>query len=111
MFARVRGANGAIHSVYSYDVYEKVWNDPMPLLYQWNPSGEKTDNLVQHGPRCPQRCAHGDWIDRCHRRGWLGEVEGISVSRDAAEEKLEQLDAIQEKKSSPIFIGSPAFIK
>jgi hypothetical protein len=33
------------------------------------------------------------------------------VSRDAAEEKLEQLDAIQEKKSSPIFIGSPAFIK
>jgi hypothetical protein len=37
----VRGANGAIPSVYRYDVHEKVWNDPMPLLYQWNVSGER----------------------------------------------------------------------
>ncbi|MFE4331482.1 site-specific integrase [Streptomyces sp. NPDC056831] len=38
---RVRGENGAIPSVPSYDVHEKAWNDPMPLLYQWDVTGDR----------------------------------------------------------------------
>jgi integrase len=32
--SRLRGPNGAIPLVASYDVREKVWNPPMPLLFQ-----------------------------------------------------------------------------
>ncbi|MEV0982413.1 site-specific integrase [Streptomyces sp. NPDC049915] len=31
---RLRGGNGAIPLVTSYDVHERVWNPPMPLLFQ-----------------------------------------------------------------------------
>ncbi|WP_432008952.1 tyrosine-type recombinase/integrase [Streptomyces bacillaris] len=37
---RVRGASGAIPLVSAYDQQEKVWNPPMPLLFQWAVSGE-----------------------------------------------------------------------
>ncbi|MET7436400.1 tyrosine-type recombinase/integrase [Streptomyces sp. NPDC005496] len=48
-------------------------------------------------------------IAEAEHEGWLGEVEGLSVSRDAAEEKIAQLDARQEKKDSPVFLGVPSF--
>ncbi|MYS93815.1 MULTISPECIES: tyrosine-type recombinase/integrase [Streptomyces] len=248
---RVRGKNGAIPSVPSYDLHEKVWNDPMPLLYQWSISGERrpishntvrdalndvllatgltdatgnplkfqphdfrrifitdailnglpphiaqviaghsninttmgynavypakaieahrafiarrrslrpreeyravtseewqefltqferrklalgscgraygTDCVHEHAcVRCPVlivdpyergrlveiRDNLNDRIAEAEREGWLGEVEGLSVSRDAAEEKIAQLDARQKKKDSPIFLGVPSF--
>ncbi|WP_328749109.1 site-specific integrase [Streptomyces sp. NBC_00285] len=248
---RVRGENKAIPSVPSYDVHEKIWNDPMPLLYQWNVSGERrpissntvrdalndalmatgitdstgtplkfqphdfrrifitdailnglpphiaqviaghsninttmgynavypvqaieahrsfiarrrslrpsdeyravtseewkeflnhfeqrklalgscgrafgTDCIHEHAcVRCPVlivdptergrlveiRDNLDDRIAEAKREGWLGEVEGLSVSLDAAEEKLAQLDARQEKKDSPVFLGVPSF--
>ncbi|MEU3658083.1 site-specific integrase [Streptomyces sp. NPDC032161] len=36
---RVRGEAGAVPLVASYDLAERVWNPPMPLLYQWPTSG------------------------------------------------------------------------
>ncbi|MEV6882848.1 site-specific integrase [Streptomyces sp. NPDC051135] len=248
---RVRGANGAIPSVHSYDIHEKVWNEPMPLLYQWNVAGDRrpissntvrdalndvllatgltdatgkplkfqphdfrrifitdailnglpphiaqviaghsninttmgynavypaqaieahrsfiarrrnlrpndeyravtseewkeflnhferrklalgscgrafgTDCIHEHAcVRCPVlivdpnergrlveiRDNLNDRIAEAEREGWLGEVEGLSVSRDAAEEKIAQLDARQKKKESPVFMGIPSF--
>lgn len=248
---RVRGESKAIPSVPSYDVHEKVWNDPMPLLYQWDVSGDRrpissntvrdalndaltatgltdatgnplkfqphdfrrifiTDAILNGLPphiaqviaghsninttmgynavypaqaieahrsfisrrrslrpsgeyreviseewkeflnyferrklalgscgrafgadcihehacvRCPVlivdlnergrlveiRDNLNDRIAEAEREGWLGEVEGLPVSRDAAEEKIVQLDARQEKKDSPVFLGVPSF--
>ncbi|MFD9478804.1 tyrosine-type recombinase/integrase [Streptomyces nojiriensis] len=37
---RVRGASGTVPLVRSYDVGEKVWNPPMPLLFQWRTGGQ-----------------------------------------------------------------------
>ena len=37
---RVRGENGAIPLVTSYDHHEKVWNPPMPLLFQYTHATE-----------------------------------------------------------------------
>ncbi|QUQ68289.1 tyrosine-type recombinase/integrase [Kutzneria sp. CA-103260] len=34
MVSRLRGPNGAIPLVASYDIRERVWNPPMPLLFQ-----------------------------------------------------------------------------
>ncbi|MER5211692.1 hypothetical protein ABT063_14170 [Streptomyces sp. NPDC002838] len=34
IISRLRGPSGAIPLVASYDVREKVWNPPMPLLFQ-----------------------------------------------------------------------------
>ncbi|EXU65844.1 integrase [Streptomyces sp. PRh5] len=50
-----------------------------------------------------------DRIEEAEREGWLGEVEGLSVSHAAAEEKIAQLDARQERKASPLFLGIPSF--
>ncbi|MFE2261729.1 tyrosine-type recombinase/integrase [Streptomyces griseosporeus] len=38
--SRVRGRDGTVPLVSSYDQHEGVWNPPMPLLYQWNVSGQ-----------------------------------------------------------------------
>ncbi|MFJ8477406.1 tyrosine-type recombinase/integrase [Kitasatospora sp. NPDC094011] len=48
-----------------------------------------------------------DRIAEAEREGWLGEIAGLSVSLAAAEEKISQLDARQERKSSPVFLGIP----
>ncbi|MFE9024584.1 hypothetical protein ACFYNL_39395 [Streptomyces sp. NPDC007808] len=48
-------------------------------------------------------------IAEAQREGWLGEVERLAVSLAAAEEKLAQLDAQQERRDSPLFLGIPAF--
>ena len=37
---RVRGADGKIPLVDSYDPGEHVWNPPMPLLFQWHTGGQ-----------------------------------------------------------------------
>ncbi|MEU0355358.1 site-specific integrase [Streptomyces cyaneofuscatus] len=37
---RVRGADGKVPLVDSYDASEKVWNPPMPLLFQWKTGGQ-----------------------------------------------------------------------
>ncbi len=37
---RVRDASGTVPLVPSYDVGEKVWNPPMPLLFQWRTGGQ-----------------------------------------------------------------------
>ncbi|MFJ9461370.1 tyrosine-type recombinase/integrase [Kitasatospora sp. NPDC101447] len=249
VISRVRGASGKVPSIQTYDMGEKIWNPPMPILYQWAVSGEnrpisvnvirrgldealaatglvdKTGKPLQFQPhdfrrifitdailngfpphlaqviaghghigttmgyaaiyptdaieahrafiarrrslRPPEEyravtpeewqeflghferrklalgecgraygtdCAHEHACVRCpvlivdpaernrleeirdnlnsriaeaEREGWLGEVEGLCVSRDAAEEKIMQLDARQEKKESPVFLGIP----
>ena len=38
--SRVRQPNGVIPSIRTYDMHERTWNDPMPVLYQWSVSGE-----------------------------------------------------------------------
>lgn len=50
-----------------------------------------------------------DRISEAEREGWLGEAEGLRVSLAAADEKITQLDARQERKKSPIFLGVPSF--
>ncbi|MFI6494363.1 tyrosine-type recombinase/integrase [Streptomyces sp. NPDC050564] len=40
VISRVRGQDGRVPSIPSYDLHEKVWNPPMPLLYQWSVGGE-----------------------------------------------------------------------
>ncbi|MCX5060370.1 site-specific integrase [Streptomyces sp. NBC_00452] len=48
-------------------------------------------------------------IEEAEREHWLGEVEGLSVSHAAAEEKISQLEARQARKESPVFLGIPSF--
>ncbi|MFD6329450.1 integrase [Streptomyces niveus] len=48
-----------------------------------------------------------DRIAEAKREGWLGEVEGLSTSL-AAEDKIAQIEAQQEKKQSPVFLGLPS---
>lgn len=50
-----------------------------------------------------------DRIAEAEREGWLGEVEGLATSLAAAEEKIAQLDAGQERKDSAVFLGIPTF--
>ena len=38
--SRVRDSTGSIPLVVSYDYLERVWNPPMPLLFQWRSGGE-----------------------------------------------------------------------
>jgi integrase len=40
VISRVRGHDGRVPSIPSYDLHEKVWNPPMPLLYQRSVGGE-----------------------------------------------------------------------
>ncbi|MGB8941888.1 MAG: site-specific integrase [Streptomyces sp.] len=48
-------------------------------------------------------------ILEAEREGWLGEVEGLSVSLTAAEEKIAQLAARQDRRQAPVFLGVPTF--
>ncbi|MGW0775205.1 tyrosine-type recombinase/integrase [Streptomyces sp. NPDC002835] len=50
-----------------------------------------------------------DRIEEAKREGWLGEVEGLAVSHAAAEEKIARLDARQDRKDVPVFLGVPSF--
>ncbi|MEU7032754.1 site-specific integrase [Streptomyces sp. NPDC046237] len=45
---------GAVPLIAAYDYEERVWNQPMPLLFQWNRSGEPsriTSDLIRRGLR------------------------------------------------------------
>jgi hypothetical protein len=46
-------------------------------------------------------------IAEAERERWFGEVEGLSTSLAAAEDKIAQIEAQQEKKQSPVFLGIP----
>ncbi|WP_217208913.1 site-specific integrase [Streptomyces sp. AC550_RSS872] len=48
-------------------------------------------------------------IAEAEREGWLGEVDGLSVSLAAAEEKLTQLDAEHARASAVVHLGLPSF--
>jgi hypothetical protein len=50
-----------------------------------------------------------DRIVEAQREGWLGEVEGLSISLAAAEEKIDQLDTQHEQWNSPVLMGIPSF--
>ncbi|WP_328335791.1 site-specific integrase [Streptomyces sp. NBC_00455] len=47
VISRVRSADGTVPLVHSYDSHERTWNPPMPLLYQWQVSGENRQ-ISQH---------------------------------------------------------------
>jgi hypothetical protein len=47
LVTRVRQSDGRINSVATYDMHEKAWNPPMPVLYQWEVSGEQRPISVQ----------------------------------------------------------------
>ncbi|MFF3128049.1 hypothetical protein ACFVRD_38480 [Streptomyces sp. NPDC057908] len=52
--------------------------------------------------------AAADHVYRAYSdEGWLGEVEGLSTSLAAAEEKIAQLDTRQERRDSAVFLGIP----
>jgi integrase len=46
-----------------------------------------------------------DRISEAEREGWLGEIEGLTVSRSAADEKLAQLDRITQRRT--VMLGMP----
>jgi hypothetical protein len=47
-------------------------------------------------------------IAEAEREEWFGEVEGLSTSLAATEDKIAQIEAQQEKKQSPVFLGLPS---
>lgn len=52
VISRVRGADGTVPVIANYNSDERTWNPPMPLLYQWNMSGEDrriSDNTIRDG--------------------------------------------------------------
>ncbi|MFE3202385.1 integrase [Embleya sp. NPDC059237] len=46
-------------------------------------------------------------IAEAEREGWLGEIEGLSVSLAAAEEKVARLETQKERAASPVLLGFP----
>jgi integrase len=46
-------------------------------------------------------------LDEAHRQGWLGEVDGIRISLDGAERKLEEMRASQARRTHPVTLGMP----
>ncbi|MGW0593239.1 hypothetical protein [Streptosporangium sp. NPDC002607] len=48
-------------------------------------------------------------IAEAEREGRLDEIEGLRISLAGAAEKIAQLDARQERRSSKVFLGVPSF--
>lgn len=48
-------------------------------------------------------------IAEAEREGWLGEVEGLTVSLAAARDKITQLDATAVRRSTAVHLGMPRF--
>ena len=46
-------------------------------------------------------------IDEARREGWLGEAEGLKISRAGAEDKLAQIDR-RTRTPGPVGLGMPA---
>ncbi|MEV0495449.1 hypothetical protein [Streptomyces atratus] len=95
MVRRLRVGSGAIPLVTSYDVHERVWNSPMPLLFQrdigtehrtFTPTALRKlliNALAGHGPdrfrrHCRRRGTRGSGflrpLHRASRGDWLDEV-------------------------------------
>ncbi|MFD9466997.1 hypothetical protein [Streptomyces sp. NPDC060027] len=65
IISRIRGATGAVPFVVSYDSHERVWNPPMPLLFQRH-AGVENRSILFSGD---QEDAHrGALPHRAHRR-------------------------------------------
>lgn len=50
-----------------------------------------------------------DRIAEAEYEGWLGEVELLAVSLEAAKEKIRQLEAAVAAKTSAVHLGTPSF--
>ncbi|WP_055618500.1 site-specific integrase [Streptomyces phaeochromogenes] len=50
-------------------------------------------------------------IGEAEREGWLGEVEGLSTSLAATQEKISQIAARQERKRTSVFLGIPKLVQ
>ncbi|MFF4085212.1 tyrosine-type recombinase/integrase [Streptomyces sp. NPDC001777] len=48
-------------------------------------------------------------VTEAEQEGWLGEVEGLRVSLAGAEEKLNQLDTEEQRRSTVVHLGMPTF--
>ncbi|MBC9724410.1 hypothetical protein H8R17_05250 [Streptomyces sp. TRM68367] len=46
-------------------------------------------------------------IAEAEREGWLGDVEKLTVSLTATDDKISQIEANERRKSSPVFVGMP----
>lgn len=68
-------------------------------------SPDERDRLVRIRQNLTDRIAEAE------REGWVGDVEGLAVSRAAAEEKIAQIDAREERKNSPTFLGVPTVLQ
>jgi hypothetical protein len=64
IISRVRDQNGAVPLVVAYDYHERIWNPPMPLLFQRRLRGEPAHRRTR-GPRTDHRRAGRH---RTHRR-------------------------------------------
>jgi len=52
VICRIRGSDGAVPPVVAYDIHERVWNPPMPLLFQ-RQIGIEHRPIPIHGNPCP----------------------------------------------------------
>jgi hypothetical protein len=50
-----------------------------------------------------------DRIAEAERGGWLGEIEGLSVSLAGIEDKLAQIDASSRRQDQAVHLGMPVF--
>ncbi|MFB6879013.1 hypothetical protein [Streptomyces sp. NPDC056323] len=48
-------------------------------------------------------------IAEAEREGWLGEVEGLQASLAGANDKLAQIDALVNRRSTAVGLGMPGF--
>ena len=64
IICRIRGTDGAVPLVVAYDIHERVWNPPMPLLFQRHIGIENRPIPPRH-PRPAQRRPRPH---RAHRR-------------------------------------------
>ncbi|MEU9305727.1 hypothetical protein [Streptomyces sp. NPDC048269] len=48
-------------------------------------------------------------IAEAEREGWLGEVEGLQASLAGANDKLAQIDALVNRRSTAVELGMPGF--
>ena len=65
IISRLRGPGGTVPLTVSYDVRERVWNPPMPLLFQ---RGHRQREPGVHPQRDPQAAHQRARRDRPHRR-------------------------------------------
>lgn len=52
-----------------------------------------------------------DRIEEAKINGWLGEVEGLKVSLDAAARKVVSLDRMPDRQPGPVNLGVPIIAK